>query len=148
MNKVILIGNLTKDPELSTTNSGISVCRFTLAVQRRFTNAEGERETDFLNITVWRGQAENCSKYLRKGSKACVTGSIQTRSYDAQDGTKRYTTDVVVDNFTFIGSGANSAGTSYQNSSDSSNIATTDISEDPFKDFGDEVALSDDDLPF
>lgn len=104
MNKVILIGNLTKDPELSTTNSGISVCRFTLAVQRRFTNAEGERETDFLNITVWRGQAENCSKYLRKGSKACVTGSIQTRSYDAQDGTKRYVTDIVADEVEFLSS--------------------------------------------
>lgn len=104
MNKVILIGNLTKDPELSTTNSGISVCRFTLAVQRRFTNAEGERETDFLNITVWRAQAENCSKYLRKGSKACVTGSIQTRSYDAQDGTKRYVTDIVADEVEFLSS--------------------------------------------
>lgn len=104
MNKVILIGNLTKDPELSTTNSGISVCRFTLAVQRRFTNAEGERETDFLNITVWRGQAENCSKYLRKGSKACVTGSIQTRIYDAQDGTKRYVTDIVADEVEFLSS--------------------------------------------
>ena len=68
MNKVILIGNLTKDPELSTTNSGISVCRFTLAVPRRFANAEGERETDFFNITVWRAQAENCNKYLKKGN--------------------------------------------------------------------------------
>jgi len=104
MNKVFLIGNLTKDPELSTTNSGISVCRFTLAVQRRFTNSEGERETDFLNVTVWRGQAENCSKYLRKGSKACVTGSIQTRSYDAQDGTKRYVTDIVADEVEFLSS--------------------------------------------
>lgn len=102
MNKVILIGNLTKDPELSTTNSGISVCKFALAVPRRFTNAEGERETDFLNITVWRGQAENCNKYLRKGSKACVTGSIQTRTYDAQDGTKRYVTDIVADEVEFL----------------------------------------------
>ena len=104
MNKVFLIGNLTKDPELNQTTNGIAYCRFTLAVQRRFTNAEGERETDFLNITVWRGQAENCSKYLRKGSKACVTGSIQTRSYDAQDGTKRYVTDIVADEVEFLSS--------------------------------------------
>lgn len=66
MNKVYLIGNLTKDPELSQTNSGISVCRFTLAVSRRFQNADGERETDFLNIVVWRGQADNCHKFLKK----------------------------------------------------------------------------------
>ena len=102
MNKVILIGNLTKDPELTTTNSGISVCRFTLAVPRRFQNAEGERETDFLNITVWRNQAENCNKYLKKGSKASVVGTIQTRSYDAQDGTKRYVTDIVADEVEFL----------------------------------------------
>lgn len=107
MNKVILIGNLTKDPELTTTNSGISVCRFTLAVPRRFSNAEGERETDFLNITVWRNQAENCNKYLRKGSKASVIGSLQTRSYDAQDGTKRYVTDIVAEEVEFLSSRQN-----------------------------------------
>ena len=94
MNKVYLIGNLTKDPELSQTNSGISVCRFTLAVSRRFQNADGERETDFLNIVVWRGQADNCHKFLKKGSKCAVSGSIQSRSYDAQDGTKRYVTEI------------------------------------------------------
>ena len=104
MNKVILIGNLTKDPELTTTNSGISVCRFTLAVPRRFQNAEGERETDFLNVTVWRNQAENCNKYLKKGSKASIIGSLQTRSYDAQDGTKRYVTDIVAEEVEFLSS--------------------------------------------
>lgn len=102
MNKVILIGNLTKDPELTQTPSGISVCRFTLAVPRRFQNAEGERETDFLNITVWRNQGENCHKYLRKGSKASVIGTIQNRSYDAQDGTKRYVTDIVAEEVEFL----------------------------------------------
>lgn len=104
MNKVILIGNLTKDPELTTTTSGISVCRFTLAVQRRFVGQDGERGADFLSITVWRGQADNCAKYLKKGSKAAVTGSIQTRTYDAQDGTKRYVTEIVADEVEFIGS--------------------------------------------
>ena len=82
MNKVILVGNLTKDPELVTTNNGISLCRFTLAVQRRFTSGDGEREADFINVVVWRGQADNCYKYLKKGSKAGVCGSIQTRASD------------------------------------------------------------------
>lgn len=102
MNKVILIGNLTKDPELSTTTSGISVCRFTLAISRRFTNSEGERETDFINIVVWRNAAENCHKFLRKGSKVAVIGSLQTRSYDAQDGTKRFVTEVIADEVDFV----------------------------------------------
>lgn len=102
MNKVILVGNLTRDPELSTTGSGISYCRFSLAVTRRFSNTEGNRETDFFNITVWRAQAENCHKYLRKGSKAGVIGSLQTRSYDDKDGIKRYVTDIVADEVEFL----------------------------------------------
>ena len=106
MNKVILIGNLTKDPELTTTNSGISVCRFTLAVSRRYVGTSGERETDFLNIVVWRNQAENCSKYLKKGSKCAVVGSLQTRSYDAQDGSKRYVTEITADEVEFLSSKA------------------------------------------
>ncbi len=104
MNKVILVGNLSKDPELSTTNGGISVCRFSIAVQRRFQNAEGEREADFINVVVWRGQAENCHKFLKKGSKCGVVGRIQTSSYEAQDGTRRYVTEVVADEIEFIGS--------------------------------------------
>ena len=102
MNKVILIGNLSRDPEITTTNSGVSVCRFALAVQRRFQNAEGEREADFINIVVWRAQAENCHKFLKKGSKCAVVGRIQVSSYDAQDGTKRYVTEVVADEVEFI----------------------------------------------
>lgn len=111
MNKVILIGNLTKDPELTTTNNGISVCKFSLAVSRRFVGASGERETDFLNIVVWRGQAENCHKYLKKGSKCAVVGTIQSRSYDAQDGTKRYITEIVAEEVEFLSS-KNSGDTS------------------------------------
>lgn len=113
MNKVVLIGNLTRDPELQTTNSGVSVCRFSLAVARRFANSEGEREADFINIVVWRNQAENCHKYLKKGSKCAVVGRIQTSSYDAADGSKRYTTDVVADEVEFISTrngGDNSEG--------------------------------------
>ncbi len=103
MNKVILVGNLTRDPELATTNSGISYCRFSLAVPKRFTTG-GDREAEFINIVVWRGQAENCAKYLKKGSKAAIVGNIQTRSYDAQDGSKRYVTEVVAEEVEFIGS--------------------------------------------
>lgn len=102
MNKVILVGNLTKDPELTTTNSGVSLCKFTLAVQRRFAGNDGEREADFLPIIVWRGQADNCYKYLKKGSKCSVSGSVQTRSYDAPDGTRRYITEIIADEVEFI----------------------------------------------
>ena len=102
MNKVILVGNLTRDPELITTNNGISLCRFSLAVQRRFSSNEGEKDVDFINIVVWRGQADNCYKYLKKGSKAGVVGSLQTRSYDGTDGTKKYSTEVVADEVEFL----------------------------------------------
>ena len=102
MNKVILSGNLTKDPESQTTSSGITVCRFTLAVQRKFSNANGEKETDFINIVTWRTLAENCIKYLSKGKKVAVVGAIQTRSYDAQDGTKRYVTEIMAEEVEFL----------------------------------------------
>ena len=102
MNKVILVGNLTRDPELITTANGVSLCRFSLAIQRRFAGPDGEREADFVNIVVWRAQADNCYKYLKKGSKCGVVGSLQTRSYDAQDGTKRYSTDVVAEEVEFL----------------------------------------------
>lgn len=102
MNKVILVGNLTRDPELSETPSGIPVCRFAIAVSRDYANAEGNRETDFFNITVWRGRAENCGKYLKKGNKVAIVGSLQTRSYDDKDGNKRYVTDVVANEVEFL----------------------------------------------
>ena len=104
MNRVMLIGNLTRDPELRATGSGLAVCSFTLAVQRRFASRDSQtREADFIPIVVWRAQAENCAKYLRKGSQAAVCGSIQTRTYDAQDGSKRYVTEVVADEVQFLG---------------------------------------------
>lgn len=102
MNKVILIGNLTKDPEISTTSNGVSVCRFSLAVTRRFSNADGERDTDFLNIVAWRALADNCHKFIKKGSKVAVVGNIQSRSYEASDGTKRYVTEVVAEEVEFL----------------------------------------------
>ena len=103
MNKVILIGNLTRDPEARTTQSGISQSSFTVAVQRRYTNAQGVREADFFTVVAWRQTAELCSRYLTKGRKCAVVGSLQTRSYDAQDGTKRYVTEVVADEVEFVG---------------------------------------------
>lgn len=106
MNKVILIGNLAKDPELTTTNNGVSLCKFTIAVQRRFAGPDGEREADFLPVIVWRGQADNCYKYLKKGSKAAIVGSVQTRSYEGQDGARRYITEVVAEEVEFLGTKA------------------------------------------
>ncbi len=103
MNKAILIGNLTRDPEVRTTNSGVSVCTFTVAINRRVANQQGVREADFINIVTWRQLAELCGRYLAKGRKVAVVGSIQTRSYDAQDGSKRYVTEVVADEVEFIG---------------------------------------------
>ena len=102
MNKVFLIGNLTRDPELSNTNSGISVCRISIAVSRRFANADGSRETDFFNVVAWRAIAENCAKYLKKGSKIAVMGSIQNRSYEGNDGNKHYTTDITAEEIEFL----------------------------------------------
>ena len=104
MNKVVLIGNLAKDPELTTTNNGVSLCKFTIAVPRRFAGPDGEREADFLPVIVWRGQAENCYKYLKKGSKAALVGSVQTRSYEGQDGARRYITEIVADEVEFLAS--------------------------------------------
>ena len=102
MNKALLIGNLTKEPELRATASDIAVCTFTVAVNRRFANQSGEREADFIPVVVWRQQAENCARYLHKGSKVGVCGTIQTRSYEAQDGQKRFVTEVVADEVDFL----------------------------------------------
>ena len=102
MNKVYLIGNLTREPEGNTTASGIPVCRFSIAVGRRFKNAEGENEVDFFNIVAWRGLAETCGKYLHKGSKVAIIGALQNRSFDAEDGTKRYITEVIADEVEFL----------------------------------------------
>lgn len=107
MNTVNLIGRLTKDPELRYTPSGIAVCKFTLAVNRDFTNQNGERETDFINCTVFKKTAESLANYQRKGSQIGVIGRIQTRSYQRDDGTKVFTTDVIVDRVEFLGSKQN-----------------------------------------
>ena len=154
MNKVILIGRLTKDPEMRSTGAGLAVTTFTLAVNRPFSDQNGERTADFINCISWRKQAENIAKYCVKGTQVAAEGRIQTRSYDHTDGTKRYVTEVICDNVTFLStkSEAGRTNSSYNsvsaNGYSSNDIETTDISEDPFKDFGEEIALSEDDLPF
>lgn len=95
MNKVILIGNLTRDPELSETNSGIAVCRFGLAVNRQYSSSDGERETDFFQVTAWRGTGENVARYCKKGHKVAVVGSIQLRNYEDREGVKRTAVEIV-----------------------------------------------------
>lgn len=102
LNKVVLIGRLTRDPELRYTGSGIPVANFTLAVDRQYANQQGERETDFIRIVVWRKLAEVCAKNLGKGRLVAVDGRIQVSSYEAQDGSKRQATDVVADNVRFL----------------------------------------------
>lgn len=104
MNKCIIIGNLTKQPELSATASGISVCKFTVAVNRPFKN-EGENGVDFFNVTAWRGLAENCGKWLDKGKKVCVVGAIQFRTYTDNNGNTRYTSDLMAESVEFLSSG-------------------------------------------
>lgn len=111
MNRATIIGNLTRDPDIRMTNSGVSVCTFTVAVQRRFANQNGEKVADFIPVVCWRGLAETCGRYLRKGSKVGVNGSIQTSNYEAADGTKRYVTEIVADEVEFLERiGASAAG--------------------------------------
>ncbi len=102
MNKVILIGNLTRDPEISETSSGISVCRFAIAVNRNYASSDGERKTDFFNITAWRGLGENVYKYAKKGNKVCVLGQIEIRNYDDSQGNKRTAVDIVASDVEFL----------------------------------------------
>ncbi len=102
LNRIVIIGRLTRDPELKQTTNGLSVATFTLAVDRAFKNAAGEKETDFISVVVWRAQAESCATYLSKGKLAAVDGRLQIRSYEAQDGTKRTVAEVVAENVKFL----------------------------------------------
>lgn len=148
LNRVVLIGRLTRDPELRYIPSGVSVTRFTLAVDRNYQKQQGESSADFIPIVVWRALGENCAKYLTKGRLVAVSGRIQTGSYEAQDGSKRYTTEVVADEVQFLekGSGQSGSNPGMQNFSgpdkgmeDSTNVSGMN----PVKDFDGE-----DELPF
>ena len=102
MNKVFLIGNLTRDPELTETNSGVTMCRFSIAVNRSYSSSDGERQTDFFNVTAWRGLAENVNKYCKKGNKVAVSGSIQIRNYEDNQGNRRTAVDVIAQDIEFL----------------------------------------------
>ncbi len=145
MNRVMLIGRLTAKPELRYTASNVPFTRFSLAVNRTFSNGNGERETDFLNIIVWRKQAENVCNYLNKGSLVSVEGRIQTGSYDDKDGNKRYTTDIVADSVQFLESKGQSNGSSNVTPYDYQDAPSNDVNveNDPFADFGDSVSIDD-----
>jgi len=110
LNKVILIGHLTADPELKTTPNGVSVTSFSIGVTRKYTKQGEQPTTDFINIVAWRTTAEFICKYFKKGQAICICGSMQTRSYTAQDGTKRYATEVVADEATFVEKKASAGG--------------------------------------
>ncbi|CAH2714655.1 Single-stranded DNA-binding protein A [Neobacillus rhizosphaerae] len=173
MNRVVLVGRLTKDPELRYTPNGVPVATFTLAVNRTFSNQQGEREADFINCVIWRKPAENVANFLKKGSLAGVDGRIQTRNYEGQDGKRVYVTEVQAESVQFLepkssGGGGRSndsygtppgepqgGGNPYgggnqnqrQNQNQNQNKGFTRMDEDPFAGNG-QIDISDDDLPF
>ncbi len=156
LNRVILIGRLTKDPELRYTPTGVAVAQFTLAIDRPFTNSQSkERETDFLNVITWNKLAETCANYLKKGRLTAVEGRIQTRNYDNSEGKKVYVTEIVADNVRFLES-SNSGTPVREEMSSSDQTATKNnrpspsrtSQQDPFYDDSKPIDISDDDLPF
>ena len=157
MNKIILVGRLTRDPEVRSTSTGASTANFTVAVSRNFKNKEGNYDADFLPCVAFRAQADFVSKFFKKGSLIGVEGRGQTRNYDAQDGTKRYVTEVVVENIEFVGgknenSSSNSSDSAYVDAPSEDvvdNLPEYDIpASDPYENYDKEVSLSDNDLPF
>lgn len=168
INRVVLVGRLTKNPELRYTPNGVAVASFTIAVDRSFTNQQGEREADFIPVVVWRRQAENVANYLTKGSLAGVDGRIQTRNYENNEGRRVYVTEVVADSVQFLESKrsrnaeGNESGNNFQpsnpfpqqqpnrNNNNSYGTRNQDAPpfEDPFADDGKPIDISDDDLPF
>lgn len=166
LNRVILIGRLTRDPELRYTPAGVAVTQFTLAVDRPFTSQGGEREADFIPVVTWRQLAETCANYLRKGRLTAVEGRIQVRNYENNEGRRVYVTEVIADNVRFLESnregGAGGGGTREENPfgggsggggggntgrGGSSNFSRGN-QDDPFSDDGKPIDISDDDLPF
>ena len=166
LNRVILIGRLTRDPELRYTPAGVAVTQFTLAVDRPFSNSQTrERETDFINIVTWRQLAETCANYLRKGRLTAVEGRIQVRNYDNNEGKKVYVTEIVADNVRFLessngggnreegsgaGAGSYNANASYGSGGGGggNRYGGSREQQDPFIDDGKPIDISDDDLPF
>lgn len=160
INRVVLVGRLTKDVDLKFTPAGVAVATFTLAVNRTYTDQQGNREADFINCVVWRKQGENAANFLRKGSLAGVEGRIQTRSFEGQDGKRVYVTEVVADSVQFLeprnANGANNTNTpgSNQNANTGENKPfeapkqKPDFNNDPFGGPGKTIDIDSDDLPF
>lgn len=156
MNKAILVGRLTKDPELKMTeNTKREVCQFTIAVNRPYTNDDGERKSDFINCVVWDKLAENLSKYQKKGNQIAVEGRIQTRNYEDKNGKRVYATEIFVSNVTFLDSkGSNDSVNNLEEPPVKPGPITTEqidsmpTTNDPFANFGNEVQINDSDLPF
>ena len=164
MNRIVLVGRLTRDPELRYTNSNRAVCQFTIAIDRPFTNqGTGQREADFINVVAWDKTGENVGKYMTKGRLIAVEGRIQTRNYDNNEGRKVYVTEVVASNVQFLESrnSTNSGSVNsipeppmektpydFANDKEQATNETADIEKDPFAAFGEEIEISDNDLPF
>ncbi len=147
LNRVILVGRLTKDPELRYMPNGVAVASFVIAVNRTFTNQQGEREADFINVVVWRKAAESVANYLKKGSLAGVDGRIQTRSYEGQDGKRIYVTEVVAESVQFLEPKNNQSNGNQQTNGNNQSSNQGRIIDDPFAP-GSQIDISSDDLPF
>lgn len=155
MNRVVLVGRLTKDPELRYTPNGVPVATFTLAVNRNFKKENGDQEADFINVVVWRKPAENTANFLKKGSLAGVDGKVQTRNYEGQDGKRVYVTEILAESVQFLEpKSQNAGGNSQRNTNTSGNKQNSSqgnykrVDDDPFANDGKTVDISDDDLPF
>ncbi len=147
INRVVLTGRLTRDPELKTTQNGLSVASFTIAVNKQYTDANGNRGADFINCVIWRKPAENLCKYTHKGSLIGIDGRLQTRNYEGNNGQKVFVTEVVVDSFSLL-EPKNESQSSNNNGYSNNSSANTATEPDPFAGSGDTVDISDDDLPF
>jgi len=153
MNKAFLIGRLTRDPELRYSSNNAPIVNFTIAIDRQYTNSEGQRDTDFINIVAFQKQAENISKYVSKGSLVAVDGRIQTRNYEDKDGKRVYVTEVVADRVQFLdtkNSNSNREKADDVSPADFQNedVKETNVSDDVFADFGSSIEISDDDIAF
>lgn len=155
MNKAFLIGRLTRDPELRYSSSNAAIVNFSIAIDRQYTNSNGQRETDFINIVAFQKQAENIKKYVTKGSLVAVDGRIQTRNYDDKDGKKVYVTEVIADRVQFLSSKSSSTESVVTNTDNVSpadfqteSKTETNVSDDVFADFGSSIEISDDDIAF
>ncbi|WP_156289922.1 single-stranded DNA-binding protein [Oceanobacillus salinisoli] len=164
LNRVVLVGRLTRDPDLRYTPSGVAVANFNIAVNRPFTNQQGNREADFINCVAWRRQAENLANYMKKGNMVGVDGRVQTRSYEGQDGKTVFVTEIQAESIQFLeskgssGGGTNTSGFQPNQNQNQNNPNQNQFQpnqnqnqqqpEDPFKNNGEPIDISDDDLPF